>query len=415
MLKKAKLLLLLIASGALVAGAAGAAYEPWSLLLTWQRDPATTMTVDWHSRAEDRERNPVLEYREKGAGDWRSVTGERMEFPFTNRFFDRVELTDLAPDSAYEFRFGADSPVYYFRTMPEQLDRPLRFATGGDTRHNQEWMEQTNRVAMEYDPEFIVWGGDLAYADGLEERAYRWYEWFDAVKHTLVAEDGRVVPILCAIGNHEVRGGYYNRNDRSPRPGQDWDAFQLEIAPYYFTLMAFPGHPGYGVLDFGDYLSLILLDTDHAGPIAGGQTEWLEGVLKERAERPHVFPVYHVPAYPSVRDFEARRSTAIRENWAPLFERYGVRVAFENHDHAYKRTVPITGGKHDPDDGMVFFGDGAWGVGVRDTHDVEETWYLEKAESKRHAIIVTLDGDSREFLVVDEDGEVIDEFAQPGS
>lgn len=77
---------------------------------------------------------------------------------------------------------------------------------------------------------------------------------------------------------------------------------------------------------------------------------------------PHVFPVYHVPAFPSVRSFSNQTSAAIRRNWVPLFERFGIKVAFEHHDHAYKRTVPIREEAIDPERGIVYFGDGAWGA-----------------------------------------------------
>ena len=69
-----------------------------------------------------------------------------------------------------------DVPSRKFRTMPETADRPIRFAAGGDVRHQVNWMDQTNRRAMAYEPDFVLWGGDLAYADGREDRAYRWYE-----------------------------------------------------------------------------------------------------------------------------------------------------------------------------------------------------------------------------------------------
>ena len=60
--------------------------------------------------------------------------------------------------------------------------------------------------------------------------------------------------------------------------------------------------------------------------------------------------------------------------------------------------------------GVVYIGDGAWGVGTRPVHDPAETWYLQHAESTGHAIILTLDGTHRHILVVSEDGEVIDEM-----
>ena len=55
----------------------------------------------------------------------------------------------------------------------------------------------------------------------------------------------------------------------------------------------------YGLLDIGDYLSLVLLDTDHIEAIAGVQTDWLTRVLADRQERPHLIVANHVPAYPS--------------------------------------------------------------------------------------------------------------------
>jgi hypothetical protein len=182
-----------------------------------------------------------------------------------------------------------------------------------------------------------------------------------------------------------------------------------ELAPYFYALFASPGQPGYAAIDFGDYLSFLLLDSAHTNPIPGEQTAWLESALADRAGRPNIFPVYHVPAYPSVRKFDGEISAAVREHWLPLFEKAGVKYAFENHDHAYKRTPPIADGKPDPN-GIVFLGDGAWGVETRETHPVDETWYLEKAAAVRHGIIVTLKPDGPHFQVLDSKGQQIDAF-----
>ena len=117
---------------------------------------------------------------------------------------------------------------------------------------------------------------------------------------------------------------------------------------------------------------------------------------------PYVFPIYHVPGYPSVRAFEGSTSVLVREHWAPLFERYGVRVAFENHDHAYKRTVPIKGGRRDST-GVVYIGDGAWGAVPRPIgrERTEPAWYLATAKSTNHAIFVTLNARAARFEMVD--------------
>ncbi|MEX0886011.1 MAG: sugar-binding protein [Phycisphaeraceae bacterium] len=325
------------------------------------------------------------------------------------QFIQRVELTNLEPDTAYRFRADGAGREYAFGTMPSDLSRPVRVALGGDVRHNQAWMQATNRVAMQYEPDVIVWGGDLAYANGQAGNIHLWVEWFEAIDNTLVSQDGRIVPIVLAIGNHEVRGGYYH----SHSDFQPTNAWRLSVAPYFYQLFAFPGHPGYGVLDFGQYMSIIVLDTDHTNPIED-QSSWLEQTLAERAHVPHVLPVYHVPGYPSHRAHDGLVSQRVREHWSPLFEGHGVEVAFENHDHAYKRTPPIRAGRPHPA-GVVYIGDGAWGVGTRAVHDPAETWYLAHAESTRHAIIMTLDGPHRHFLMVSDEGEVIDEYPRrPG-
>lgn len=381
------------------------------LLLTWQDDPTSTMTIDWHFGVSAESTTLVpeasLAFKRVGADEWRTVDAETLPPILPQRIIFRVELTGLEAGAFYRFRLAGHDETFQFRTMPAKLDEPLVFVVGGDTRHQQDWMEEMNRAAMLHEPEFIVWGGDLAYADGVH--VDRWYEWFNANLNTLVTNDGRVIPVVLGIGNHEVQSGFY----RSHAGYEETDAWRERIAPFFYGLFAFPGHPGYGVLDFGDYLSLVVLDTDHTNSISGEQLEWLERVLAERQDVPYLLPIYHVPGYPSVRSFTDSSQTRVREHWVPLFERYGVRLAFEHHDHAYKRTVPIRAGAPDPS-GIVYVGDGAWGVGTRPVHPVDSTWYLARAGAVRHGIVVTLDGGDPQLLVVDSQGEVVDEFAVNG-
>ena len=375
--------------------------EQWtgqSLFLTWQRDPTTTMTIDWHTYGENEP--SALLYRKVGSSDWGQAAGAAHPFPFSQRTIHRVELTGLEPDTLYAFKTPGFERVFQFRTMPKSLsDRPVVFAAGGDTRHSQNMMEATNRRVMQHAPDldFIVWGGDLAYADGQPDRLYRWYEWFDAIMNTLITEEGRVVPIVVGIGNHEVRQGYWEQHG-GYRPTDEW---RESIAPYFYRLFAFPGQPGYGVLDFGRYLSLILLDTDHSGPIVGEQTNWLKTTLEERDGMTHIFPVYHVAAFPSHREFNGTIETRIRTHWVPLFEQNNLRVAFENHDHTYKRTVPIRENVQvaEGEGGIVYLGDGAWGVDTRSGNQRNQ-WWIQEFSSSHHAIIVTLTREGATFETV---------------
>ena len=88
-----------------------------------------------------------------------------------------------------------------------------------------------------------------------------------------------------------------------------------------------------------------------------------------------------------------------------------MKIAFENHDHAYKRTFPIKENAIN-EKGIVFMGDGAWGVNVREVHNPDETWYLKKALSQRHFILLTLQGNHQQLTVINEEGEIIDVYPE---
>ena len=384
---------------------------PPALYLSWQRDPTSTMTIQWH--LDEHDHSTRLVYAPAGSDDYREANVDTHPMVFSGRPIYTAELTGLRPGSDYKFRIlreqrGASSPTLRFRTMPATADeRPIRIAVGGDVLHRYEWMARTNREAARMDPDFIVWGGDLAYADGREDRIDRWYTFFRAMNETLILDDGRVIPVVMGIGNHEIVGHFYWGADRGRDTYEDTDEYRESIAPYYYNMFAFPGHPGYGVLDFGDYMSIILLDTDHSGPVEGTQTDWLAETIAQRDGVPHIIPVYHYPAFPSVRDFFGAVPTRIREHWIPHFERHGVRIAFENHDHAYKRTVPIKA-EREHADGIVYIGDGAWGVSTREVHVAAETPYLAKSISERHFILLTIKGETQDLKVFSEHGNIID-------
>lgn len=396
------------------------AFDPTALFLTWQYDPSTSMTLDWHTLPHhgDHHVTSVLQFREEGAEEWREVNGAYQQFPHSRRHIHRVTLRNLEPGTTYRFRFGLDSESYLFETMPEDLSEPLQFATGGDTGTGEDF-KRMNRAVMEYDINFVKWGGDLSYANGDPARIQRWYDWFDDIKETLITEDGKVIPIVITIGNHELFGvrrplrGSYPHDEMTEEQAHSymdehnlWDGKPT----YFFRLFAFPGRPSYNVLDFGDYMSIFALDSNHYSDVAGGQTGWLERKLADRQDRTHVFPTYHVPAYPSHRSYGGSTNTAIRENWVPLFEEYGVQIAFENHDHTYKRTHPIRGGEVvDDGEGIVYIGDGAWVAGPR-SGESKNQWYINEFASENNGIIVTLHEDRSEFVMINDQGVVIDSY-----
>jgi hypothetical protein len=291
--------------------------------------------------------------------------------------------------------------------MPKALTREVRIAAGGDIGYGT-WSERMHQLAASHDPDFAIWGGDLAYCDGAQARLGRWYGFFESMKRAFLTRERRLIPVLVTSGNHEVQGGYFNRIERATKqPYTQDDEGRRRAAPYFFSFFATPGNPGYKVVDFGDYLSVLLLDSGHLNPIDGKQATWIDATLAQRARIPHVFPAYHVPGFPSFRPLTDASGTAIRAHWAPIFERHRLPVVFENHDHNYKRTVPIRNGKPDAS-GVVYLGDGAWGVFVVGVAAGEKRWFLEKAQSINHFILVRLNGPVASFEAINLKGDVID-------
>jgi hypothetical protein len=374
-------LILTLAAGS--AACTGATASP-DVYLTWQRDPTTTMTVCWQDAAPG---PGAVEWRPAGADQWsKAAASAPRPLPGTHRIATHAELTGLQPDTDYEFRCGDEDAIRHFRTLPSTLHRPLTFVEGGDPQDGPA-MEQMLRLAASRDPAFVVIGGDLTFDDGLSEHAGRVERFFRALGSDLVASDGRRIPVVVCIGNHDVNRDrqWIIDNEALPRDAES----RRVLAPYFVASWPFPGERGYGVLDIGDYLALVVLDTNHLNAVDGPQVDWLRETLAARKHLPHLFPVYHVPAYPGVRDMNDELSELIRGQWTPLFDQTGVQLVFEHHEHAFKVTHPMRGGQRS-DDGTVYLGGGAMGVELRDPRDPQNEPHLAATAKVHHLHEVTL-------------------------
>jgi len=369
--------------------------------LTWQRDPTTTMTVNWVNLYPGTA--ATVWYRDSKEAEWQSAAGTHHVAAPSSLQVRRVELTGLKPDTLHEFVL-AEKPgreargVRRFRTLPAALTRPLRFVSGGDMMHTREYVDTMNKRAAELDPDFAILGGDLAYANGVD--ATRWVDWLQSWMLHTKGKDGRCLPMVVAIGNHEVKGGF---NGVIP-----------DDAPYFYSFFPLPENRSYYALDFADYLSVVVLDSGHTQPIAGAQADWLGQAMASRSGQRFLFPVYHWPAYGTTKGeggnlpCEHPRSVEIRSQWIPHFERHGVTAVFENDHHNYKRTHPLRGHQRDEANGITYLGDGAWGVSTRDVP--KDAWYLAYAEPRRHLFHVTLNPDGTvKAEAVSGSGKIFDE------
>jgi hypothetical protein len=206
-----------------------------------------------------------------------------------------------------------------------------------------------------------------------------------------------MIPIVTAIGNHETN---------------DFVSTDLEMqAPWYIGLFGRQGPEIFWSLRVGDNAVFYLLDTGHLVPHAGKQTEWLASELERYKDVPYRFAAYHVPLYPAHRPYEGDYSVRGRTHWAPLFDQYALTVAFEHHDHVFKRSKPLKNGQV-AEGGTIYLGDGCFGRGPR-TIDPQPRWYNEIEKAVAHFWVVDVARDGLKFQAIDDQGQTIDQFELP--
>ena len=365
---------------------------PDTLFLTWQQDPTTTMTIQWIGP--ETPEPASIQYATLETPIWQIARTITKPYPNTILSVHRCELTGLKPGTEYQFHLGNADNEFRFRTMPAKATNTMQFVSGGDSGVNLHAVG-TNILAARQEPYFALFGGDLAYDNGKSPAVFT--QFLRNYHEHMVDPQGRLIPLLSCLGNHEVNGGYKKTRADSPQYLSVFDGFFSDRT--------------YGVLDIGDYLSLVLLDTDHIAPIAGEQTDWLAKTLAERQERPHLIVANHVPAYPSYRppvglNGKVGTGDEQRVNWCPLFERYNVDVVLEHHDHTFKRTHPLVNGMKDKF-GVVYLGDGSWGQ-LRIPKQPESRPYLAAVSSAYHMTLHRLEGDQRFHIALEETGRVAD-------
>lgn len=372
------------------------AEDPDILYLTWKGDPSTTMTVMWHTT--DGNGPSIVYYQGPYDKEWNVAKGTSRRLNNSSVTIHQVELTGLEPDTKYVFRLK-DGAIHGLKTMPKELTRALVVAVGGDAYFSDELYRKMNREVASKNPDFVILAGDLAYTEGLRcamrtryWKINRWEEFFAGWSKDMVTSDGRLIPILPVLGNHDVKEGFD-------------DPYKKEV--FYYSFFAFPKPEiPYWLFKIGRQVCFYLLDSGHTYPIGGAQAEWLKESLESHQDALYHIPVYHIGAYPSETAYTHRASKDIRKFWVPLFEKYGVKISMEHDNHTFKRTFPIYQGMVDPK-GIYYLGDGAWGVYPDKPH---RHWYLAKALQTNCYWLLTITSDRLSAIAYDNEGEKLDQI-----
>jgi len=358
--------------------------EVSALYLSWYNDPTTTMTIQWHS---EQDAENQLFWKSPDSAAWIEVKSSHHFLPLSRIEVHHVDLNQLSPGTEYEFKIGSDSTIYHFRTMPQTLDRSITFIVGGNIFESRKIFRQMAQTIAKHDPDFIVFGGNIAHAINSKpfffpsSRLRHWLAFFNEWKTSIIQNGGRVIPFVIAPGKEDIRTDDY------------------EI---FFSLFAFPQKQLYRDIDFGNYLTLFLLDTGNFHPIDGPQSYWLKRALTKNQKRTYRFAVYNESAYPPSGSSPATKK--IRTFWCPLFEEFDLQAAFEHQNHSIKRTFPIKGNQIQAN-GTIYLGEGCWGARPQKTQD---QWYLTKRSKRDGVWLVQLTPDNASLQAIDRFNEIID-------
>ena len=363
---------LILAILAALWGSLAVANGPWAIHLSWQHDPATTMTIMWRTEPGVEESlveyGLTPEYGQEASGTCFSYTALRQEI-----VWHVVELTDLSPNTTYHYHCGAPgywSDDYTFTTAPlsDDFRDSFNFAVFGDSRGGYSINGQILEAVKERGVRFAIFVGDFTNGAG----QYEYDLWFKGAGDSLAS-----LPFMPVHGNHEM------------------------MRETYFEQFALPGNEMWFSYDYGPIHFVHLLS--HTEDYALKQRGWLLEDLKG-ATQPWKIVVAHHPAYSAggghgCTDF-------VLDHWVDLFDRFHVDLYFCGHDHNYERTWPIKGGRIDAE-GTVYVVTGGAGAPLV---EAGRDWWTAVSESVYHYCIVDVQPSLLRVTAFRLDGTVLDRF-----
>ena len=300
---------------------------PDRVVLTWKGDPTTTQAVTWRTdttvnaavaQIAAADPGPGVEstwngYDAKKVGTFAART-EPLKTDVNEAHFHSVNFERLLPSTRYMYRVGNGttwSEWFQFETAATTPE-PFGFLYFGDAQNGiKSLWSRVVRGAYSDMPKarFMIHAGDLVN-NGTSDAD--WNEW-----HQAAGWINGTVPSVPTPGNHEFAGKLvahwrpqFTLLENGP-PG-------LEETCYYF--------------DFQGTRIVVLNSNEKIIE----QTPWLDKVLESRPKDIRWTVVtFHHPVYSTS---PGRDNKIVRQAWRPLFDKHGVDLVLQGHDHTYGRS-----------------------------------------------------------------------------
>ena len=237
--------------------------------------------------------------------------------------YHSVVFENLKPNTLYAYRVGFAenwSEWIQFKTANDTYS-PTQFVYFGDAQNDilNHW-SRVIRMAYKTAPDasFVIHAGDLVDS---AHKDNEWAQWFKA--GGFIHSQWTAIPV---VGNHEFQrfDGYEGTLPR--RLSIQWrPQFTLPVEENLDEKL----HETVYSVEYQDILVLVLNSTGQLEE----QTEYIREKLTNSDAKWKIVTNHHSVFSPAEgRDFEYARKV-----WKPLFEKYGVDLVLNGHDHTYAR------------------------------------------------------------------------------
>jgi len=286
-------------------------------------------------------------------------------------FIHKAWVEDLRAGVKYDYSVAGPvekSGNYTFRTVPSETDE-VRFVVYGDSRTNYRVHRRLIEQIMNLDVDFVVNCGDLV-SNGDEYRLWG-PEFFEPLKGL-----AQSVPVYTAKGNHEGRGGNY---ERLLIPAGEGNNYCFSYGPVHFCCAD----------NYSTSLEEVKgLITGQAKP---SQAEWK-------------FVSYHIPTV----NFGGHYSSWGGEEIMRALSGARVDFVIAGHSHLYERFLPVAPASGQQGGYVTYITSAGGGA---ELYQGEETVYHACTKKAHHFCLFEIKGEQLTMKAIDVEGNVIDRLA----
>jgi hypothetical protein len=355
-----------------------------------QQPSDRAMTIVWATRQSGQAEVRYLNGTRTAPAVSRLVANSTTQIGY-DYYQHEVTLTNLTASTSYDYRpylnGSAAAPASTFRTAPAPGSGAVTFLVFGDSGIGSSEQRQLGAVMGTETADLALHTGDIVYGTSATTGDATWatyQSWFFDVYNWLPR-----IPFVPTEGNHDSRAS--NGDGRAYL-----DLFSLPVngtvPERYYSFNQGPVH-------------FIVLDTEYAFQDTARraqQVAWIESDLAA-TRQPWKVALFHRSPYSS--GTEHGSDLAVRSTFGPLFERYGVDVAFSGHDHGYERSIPVRSSTNAADHYVTYVVTGGGGA---ELYPIGSSSWTAYAASRYEYIRARADACTLTFEGVGIDGTTFD-------